>query len=225
MSREAGERRLRGPCAVPKPAIARLPLYLRQCEAFVRSAHGVVSSRQLGQALGLTDAQVRKDLAYFGQFGRRGQGYDCEALSQTIRRILGTDRRWPVALVGMGNLGRALFRYRGFRRQGFEVVAIYDADPQKVGQVVDGVTIEPLVALPRSIRERQVRLAIIAVPADAAQMVADQLAGAGVEGILNFAPALLHVPPHVRLIAVDLTTQLENLAFQVLHGDVDAPDD
>lgn len=174
----------------------------------------------LGESLGISDAQVRKDLAYFGQFGRRGHGYDGKSLVQAIRRILGVDRRWPVVLVGLGNLGRALVRYRGFGQQGFEIVAIVDADPSVIGRSVSGVTVESLERLERVVRERRVRLAIIAVPAEAAQPVADQLVAAGIEGILNFAPAPVLVPDRVRLQSVDLTIQLENLAFLIQHGDI-----
>jgi redox-sensing transcriptional repressor len=161
---------------------------------------------------------VRKDLGYFGPFGHSGIGYQVEALIQTIRRILGTDRGWPVALVGIGNLGRALVGYRGFRRQGFEIEAIFDADPAKLGLVIEGIRVQSVEDLPRQIAEQKISMAIIAVPADAAQSVADRLVAAGVQGILNFAPAPLVVPDNVSLVSVDLAIQLEGLSFQVHTG-------
>jgi redox-sensing transcriptional repressor len=193
-------------------------LYLRQLERFLKDGTKIVSSRRLGSALGITDAQVRRDLAYFGPFGRSGIGYQVEALIQTIRRILGTDRGWPVALVGIGNLGRALVGYRGFRRQGFQIEAIFDADPGKVGQAIDGIQVDSVDNLAQRVAEQKISMAIIAVSADAAQSVADRLVAAGVKGILNFAPVSLVVPDEVSLVSVDLAIQLESLSFQVQTG-------
>jgi redox-sensing transcriptional repressor len=201
--------------AVPKATVGRLSLYLRQLERFVRDGTKVVSSRRLGNALGISDAQVRRDLGYFGPFGQSGIGYQVEALIQTIRRILGTDRGWPVALVGIGNLGRALVGYRGFRRQGFQIQAIFDADPSKIGKAIEGIQVYSVDCLSRRLAEQKIAMAIIAVPADAAQSVADQLVAAGVQGILNFAPVPLAIPNHVSLVSVDLAIQLEGLSFQV----------
>src|SRR6185295_7282999 len=142
------------------------------------------SSSQLGTLLGFSDAQVRKDLAYFGHFGHPGIGYRCDELIEAIRKILGTDRDWPVALVGTGNLGRALLGYRGFGNQGFRIVAAFETDPQKVGTSIDGVRIYHLDNLPEVMAEHRIRLGMIAVPAPAAQGVADRLVAAGVEGIV-----------------------------------------
>src|SRR5262245_30588992 len=177
--------------AVPKATVGRLSLYLRQLERFLKDGTKVVSSRLLGNALGITDAQVRKDLGYFGPFGRSGVGYQVELLIQTIRRILGTDRGWPVALVGIGNLGRALVGYRGFRRQGFQIQAIFDTDPAKFGQAIEGIRVDSVDRLAERIAQQKISMAIIAVPAEAAQVVADRLVAAGVQGILNFAPVPL----------------------------------
>jgi redox-sensing transcriptional repressor len=174
----------------------------------------------LGQALGISDAQVRKDLGYFGHFGRAGVGYDVQGLVATVRGILGTDHEWPVALVGIGNLGRALVGYRGFRRQGFQIVAIFDVDYAKIGQTIEGIRVGHLDRLNREVADRAITMGIIAVPADAAQGVADELVRAGVKGILNFAPVPLSVPPGVNLISVDLAIQLERLAYQVRSADV-----
>lgn len=203
------------PASIPNPAVRRLSLYLRQLEGFKRKDRRTISSRQLGESLNLTDAQVRKDLAYFGQFGHPGIGYRVDDLIQQVRRILGTDKVWNVLLVGAGNLGRALSAYRGFQAKGFKLVSIFDADAGKVGRKLGPFVIQPMSELAKTVEKRQVRLAITAVPADFAQGVVDQLVAAGVRGILNFAPTSVHVPPHVALNAVDLSVQLEQLSFQV----------
>lgn len=200
---------------LPKAVSQRLSLYLRHLEALEQAQKTTVSSSQLARALGLTAAQVRKDLAYFGQFGFPGVGYKVANLIQEVRRILGTDRTWPVALVGAGNLGTALLRYRGFAKQGFEIVAVFDADPKVAGKTLSGVTVHPVAELPRVCRERAIRLAILAVPVTAAQDVAQRLAQAGIRGILNFAPVRLDLPESVRVLPVDLALQLEQLAFRV----------
>src|SRR5262245_47504893 len=144
MSSRGEPRALQGDQPVPKATVGRLSLYLRQLERFLKDGTKVVSSSRLGNALGISDAQVRRSLGYFGPFGRSGIGYQVDALIQTIRHILGTDRGWPVALVGIGNLGRALVGYRGFRRQGFQIQAIFDVDPAKHGQAVEGIRVESI---------------------------------------------------------------------------------
>jgi len=203
---------------IPAPAVKRLSLYLRELETHLSSGSRTISSRRLGEALGLTDAQVRKDLAYFGQFGQPGIGYDVPQLSAAIRHILGTDRDWNVVLVGAGNLGSALAAYRGFARKGFHLVAIFDSDERKWGQPVPGlkdVPVLPVADLERVVRQYDVRLGIMAVPAASAQEVADRLISAGVRGLLNFAPTALSCPDHVAVSAVDMAVQLEQLSFQL----------
>jgi redox-sensing transcriptional repressor len=199
----------------PKAVVGRVSLYLRQLEAFQRQGQTTISSSQLGTALGIKNAQVRKDLAFFGQFGYPGIGYRIEELIAALRHILGIDRDWPLALVGLGNLGRALLKYRGFRNRGFHIVALFDNDPEKIGQVHDGMTVEPIDALTKTVPARNVSLAILSVPADAAQRVADQMVACGILGILNFAPIPLIVPPTVNVVAVDLSIQLEHLAYKI----------
>jgi redox-sensing transcriptional repressor len=199
----------------PSPAVRRLSLYLRQLETFARQDRKTISSKQLGDSLGLTDAQVRKDLAYFGQFGHPGIGYRVEELIARLRSILGTDRVWPVALVGAGNLGRALAAYRGFEAKGFRLAAVFDDDPAKIGKQLGGHTIAPLKQLPDLAKSGQIRLVILAVPADVAQDVADQIVDAGIKGILNFAPVTLSVPADVSVNSVDLAVQLEQIAFAI----------
>jgi redox-sensing transcriptional repressor len=203
------------PEQVPNPAVRRLSLYLRQLEAFKKKDRRTISSKQLGESLGLTDAQVRKDFAYFGQFGHPGIGYRVDDLITQVKRILGTDKIWNVLLVGAGNLGRALLAYRGFEQKGFRLAAVFDADPAKVGKKHGPFDIQPLEQLQDTIQKSNIRLGIIAVPADSAQTVADQLVAAGLRGLLNFAPISITVPPDVALNAVDLAVQLEQLSFQV----------
>ena len=207
------------PESIPNPAVRRLSLYLRQLESFDRQGRRTISSKQLGESLRLTDAQVRKDLAYFGQFGHPGIGYRVEDLILELRKILGTDKTWGVALVGAGNIGRAMAGYRGFDKKGFKLVGVFDNDPGKVGRKLGGFTIQPLSEIPDCVNHHSVRLAILAVPAENAQEVVDQLVDAGVRGLLNFAPISLTVPSNVALQTVDMAVQLEQLAFQVTFLD------
>ncbi len=199
----------------PKAVVSRLSLYLRELQCLLRDGKQTISSTQLGALLGFTDAQVRKDLAYFGQFGYPGIGYRCSELVDAIRNILGTNRDWPMALIGLGNLGRALLRYKGFGHQGFRVVAIFDTDTTKIGKTAEGLPIFALDDLKQQVPQKGIRLAVLAVPAASAQSVADLASEAGVEGILNFAPVTLTLPPHVEQIGVDLAMELEQLAFAV----------
>jgi redox-sensing transcriptional repressor len=206
----------------PKAVVGRVSLYLRQLEVYQRQGQTTVSSSQLGDPLSIKNAQVRKDLAFFGQFGHPGIGYRIEELIAALRHVLGIDREWPLALVGLGNLGRALLRYRGFRSRGFHVVALFDNDPGKIGQRFDELIVEPIESLHQAVPLRKISLALLCVPAEAAQRVADLLIASGIRGILNFAPVPLVVPPHVSLVAVDLSIQLENLAYKVqkIQGEV-----
>jgi redox-sensing transcriptional repressor len=203
------------PDFVPNPAVKRLSLYLRQLETFKRKDRRTVSSKQLGESLNLTDAQVRKDLAYFGQFGHPGIGYRVDELIAEVKKILGTDKVWNVLLVGAGNLGRALMAYKGFNAKGFRLASVFDASPQLVGRKMGPFTVQPMTELADTIQKNQIRLAMIAVPGDSAQEVVDHLVAAGIKGILNFAPTSVNVPPHIALNAVDLSVQLEQLSFQV----------
>lgn len=201
--------------SVPKVVVSRLSLYLRELQRLEATGQQTISSGQLGTLLGFSDAQVRKDLGFFGQFGYPGVGYRCDELIRAMRDILGTNQSWNVVMVGVGNLGQALLGYRGFGRQNFTIVAAFDADPAKVGQVVQGLTIQPLEQLAETVREKHVRLGMIVVPAERAQEAADRLVAAGVEGIVNFAPVTLALPPHVQNVGVDLAIELEQLSFAV----------
>ncbi len=206
-----------GPRDVPKAVVSRLSLYLRELQHLVAAGTATISSSQLGRLLGISDAQVRKDLAFFGQFGYPGVGYRCAELSTEIRRILGTDRDWTVTMVGVGNLGRALLRYRGFASQGFRIVAAFDMAPEVVGRSIDGIPVHGTDRLGEVVAEHGIELGMITVPAAAAQGVADQLVAAGIAGIVNFAPVTLSLPDEVSLVGVDLTTELEQIAFSVAN--------
>lgn len=205
-----------GEGSVPQAVVSRLSLYLRELQQLVRAGVETTSSTQLGRTLGFTDAQVRKDLAFFGAFGYPGLGYRCEELIPEIKRILGTDRRWPVVIVGIGNLGRALLGYRGFGQQNFEVVAAFDSDRSVAGSTVDGITVHHIDELKTFAAENEVKLGVVAVPSTAAQEVADLLVESGVEGILNFSPVTLD-DANVSVVSVDLAIELEQLTFTVVN--------
>ncbi len=205
------------PAQVPKAVVNRLSFYLRELQHLLRDGQVTISSSQLGRLLGFTDAQVRKDLAYFGHFGYPGIGYRCEELVTAIRKILATDESWNVALIGAGNLGRALLGYGGFEQQGFRVIAAFDADPNMEGKSIGEVPVFAMEKLGKMVPERNIKLAIIAVPAPAAQKVADQLVEAGIEGILNFAPVTISLPANVSQVGVDLAIELEQLSFSVVN--------
>lgn len=177
-----------------------------------------ISSRELGDGLDLTDAQVRKDLAYFGQFGHPGVGYRVPDMVRKLRQVLGTDRNWDMAIVGAGNLGRALASHAGFTMKGFHLVAVFDSDETKVGQPFGDKVVQPIAQMAEHLQRHGIRLAILAVPPEPAQTIADALVAAGVTGILNFAPVRLVVPPNVTVNSVDLAAQLEQIVFR-LHDD------
>lgn len=201
---------------VPKAVVSRLSLYLRQLQQEVREDRQTISSKDLGALLGFTDAQVRKDLAYFGHFGYPGIGYRCDELMTAIKKILGTDQQWPVALVGVGNLGRALLGYKGFSQRGFRIVAAFDMDPHVIGSEIEGIRVYHIDSLSEVARENRIRLGVVAVPSASAQVAAEKLVAVGVEGILNFAPVTISLPPGVRAVGVDLAIELEQLTFSVV---------
>jgi redox-sensing transcriptional repressor len=206
------------PLKIPEMTIRRLSVYTRCLLQLEEDNVKTISSQELAERFNLNSAQVRKDLAYFGEFGVRGIGYYVTGLKQELQRILGLDRVWPVVLIGFGNLGSALFHYKGFASQGFKIVAIVDDDPTKVAREVDSVPVVPSRDMAREVKARGVQIAIVAVPAESAQGVADQLVAAGIKAILNFAPARLKVPRDVRLKNVDLSIELETLSFYLAKG-------
>jgi redox-sensing transcriptional repressor len=203
---------------VPEMTIHRLSIYTRCLQQLEEDGVKTVSSQELAERFNLNSAQVRKDLAYFGEFGVRGIGYYVAGLKAELQRILGLDREWPVALVGLGNLGSALFHYKGFNRQGFRIAVVFDDDPAKAGHEIDGVPIVSTRDLAREVKARSIQIAILAIPADAAQNVTDQLVAAGIKTILNFAPARLRVPKDARLKNVDLSIELETLSFYLAQS-------
>ncbi len=208
-----------GELVVPKAVVGRLSLYLREVQHLIRDGKETTNSTELGKLLGVTDAQVRKDLAYFGQFGHPGVGYRCQELVAAIKNIMGTNTTWNVALIGIGNLGRALLRYKGFHEQGFQIVAAFDVDDKVIGTKVEGVDVYHIRDLTKMVTALSIRLAAISVPSHAAQAVVDQVVEVGIEGILNFAPVTISVPSQVRVIGVDLAMELEQLAFTVVNRD------
>jgi redox-sensing transcriptional repressor len=197
--------------------VARLPLYYRALLETAEREVSTISSERLAELAGVNAAKVRKDLSYLGSYGTRGVGYDVEYLLHEISRELGLTRDWPVVIVGIGNLGRALANYRGFGARGFRVVALVDANPELVGHPVGELAIEPVDELDRIVAEREIAIAILATPAVAAQEVADRVVAAGVTSILNFAPAVISVPEGVSLRKVDLAIELQILSFYQLR--------
>ncbi|MGH7278694.1 MAG: redox-sensing transcriptional repressor Rex [Candidatus Rokuibacteriota bacterium] len=203
---------------IPEMTIRRLSVYTRCLLQLEEDGVKTISSQELAERFNLNSAQVRKDLAYFGEFGVRGIGYYVSGLKAELQRILGLDREWPVALVGFGNLGSALFHYKGFGRQGFRISAIFDDDPGKANRSVAGVPIFTTRDLAREVKARSIQIAVVAIPAEGAQPVIDLLVAAGIKAVLNFAPARLKVPRDVRLKDVDLSIELETLSFYLAKG-------
>lgn len=208
------EARSDGSDRLSRAAAQRLSLYLRCLSRWPAEA-GKVSSGQIAEVVGVSDAQVRRDLAALGHLGRRGIGYEAPDLITAIRNALGINRTWRAVIIGAGNLARALLRYQGFRAQGFVIVGLFDSDPGKVGEKVGDLAVESVQNIQQRLPELQAEIAVLTVPADAAQTVADQLVAAGVRGLLNFAPTLLKLPDYVQLVSVDLAIQLEQLAFLI----------
>ena len=205
------------PRRIPEATVARLPLYYRALLEIAEQSVGTVSSEQLAELAGVNAAKVRKDLSYLGSYGTRGVGYDVAELVDEIARELGLTHDWPVAIVGLGNLGHALANYRGFGARGFSIVALVDADPTKLGERVGELAIESIDDLDEIVAARAVAIGVIATPAAVAQDVADRLVASGVGSILNFAPAVVAVPDGVSLRKVDLATELQILSFYQEH--------
>ena len=197
---------------VPEATVQRLSVYLRSIKRL--NNERVLPSQELAELVGTSDGQVRKDLAYFGEFGVPGQGYRVGTLKEEISRILAVDKSWSIALVGVGNLGAALLAYAGFKRQGFKIRVAFDNDLSKIGKVWQGVRIEDVEKIPQILAEQaEIKMAIIATPAKAAQEVANKLIEGGVKAILNFAPVRIIVPARVKLRNVDLSIELEALSY------------
>ena len=206
------------PLKVPEKTVTRLSIYLRCLEELEASGITTISSKELAQRFGFNSAQVRKDLAYFGQFGVRGLGYYIAELRHNLERILGLKQDWEVALVGVGNLGSALIAYKGFQARGFRISLAFDSDPAKVGTAINGVTIQDVAKMVPALRRKKVKIAVVAVPAGAAQAAADALVEAGVTAILNFAPAQLTAPQGVKIQNVDLSVLLKTLSYHTVRS-------
>lgn len=199
--------------SVPEATVGRLPVYLRALVEMAERGATTTSSEGLAEAAGVNSAKVRKDLSYLGSYGTRGVGYDVAYLIHQVRRELGLTQHWPVLIVGAGNLGHALVNYDGFAERGFRIVALMDADERKVGERVGDITVEHVGKLDETARREEVAIGVICTPAAAAQEVADRMVAAGIRSILNFAPAVIAVPDHVSVRKVDLSLELQILAY------------
>lgn len=202
---------------VAESTIRRLSLYLRLLEEFEGQGIATVSSGALAGRGGTTSAQVRKDLSFFGSFGKRGLGYPVIEMVSHLRGILGLDRRYRVAMIGAGKIGSALVQYRGFKQRGFDIVAIYDVDPAKIGKAWNGLTVRDIETLEESLRAEKVDMAVVVTPGEAAQPLADRLVALGVKAILNFAPIQIVVPDDVVVKTVNLALELETLSYALTN--------
>lgn len=200
---------------IPEATIIRLSVYSRYLTEVDRKGIITISSGDIAEGVGVSPAQVRKDLAYFGEFGTRGVGYNVKDLRRHILKILGLSVDWSVTLVGLGNLGLALSSYKGFRERGFIITSVFDNDPAKIGTTLNGIEIMPVERLVEVVKQNRTQIGIISVPSAAAQEITDKLVKAGVQAILNFAPVVLNVPPEIELRNVDLAVNLEVLTFNV----------
>jgi redox-sensing transcriptional repressor len=198
---------------IPDIVVGRLPLYLRALQRMVEEGRYITSSQELGERLGISAAQIRKDLSQFGEFGKQGTGYSIEYLAEQIRQILKVDRVWDVVVIGAGDIGSAVARYQGFANRGFRVVMVFDNDPEKIGTQVGPFTVEDIAQGGDLIRQSGVLVAMISVPSSEAQSVADQLVEAGVRAILNYAPLSLNVPPEVHVQYIDPVIHLQRMTY------------
>lgn len=211
---ERGQEKMKQQPKVSDAVIKRLPIYLRFLENLSSSGIKTISSQELGEKLDVNPAQIRKDLAHFGEFGRKGIGYEIEYVISRIKHILKLDRFVPVILIGAGNLGQALCNYNAFMKNNMKIVAVFDNDPNKVDTTIGGdLLVSPMNNLKQVVTDLDVKIGIITVPAPYAQHVADQLVDANIKGILNFAPVILKTPENIRVNQTDVTTELQTLAF------------
>ncbi len=204
---------------VPDVVVLRLPLYVRVLSQLLDQGDHVVSSEQLGSFLQMTPAQIRKDLSYFGRFGKQGRGYDVKFLREKLREILGLDLRWPTCLVGVGRLGQAIINYPGFVPEGFDILAAFDSDPEQVATTVGGLAVEPMALLDETVAAKGISIGIVAVPSTQAQPVIDCLVSAGVQGILNYAPIAPQVPIGTVIRNIDPVLSLQSMTFYLLEDE------
>ena len=200
---------------VPEVVIQRLPLYVRALTQFAGSGDDVISSEQLGQRLQMTPAQIRKDLSYFGRFGKQGRGYSVASLEQRLRSILGLNRAWNTMVIGMGRLGRAVVSYPGFAPEGFNIVAAFDADDSIVGETVSGLDIQSISDLAKTVKEKDIKIGIVTVPIEHAQQVIYTLVDAGIKSILNYAPLSPKVPEGVTVRGIDPVLSLQSMTYYI----------
>ena len=201
------------PIEIPDVVIDRLPVYARALAALDRHGREVVSSQELGKQLGVTPAQIRKDLSYFGRFGKQGRGYNVRRLLEELHQILGLDRKWTMVVVGVGQLGRAVLSYGGFAPQGFIIVGAFDSDPSVIGDRLNDLTVRPVEQMDEALSGLTVDIGIVATPAASAQSVIDALVKCGVKAILNYAPIAAQVPPHVHIKDIDPVLSLQSMTF------------
>jgi redox-sensing transcriptional repressor len=200
---------------IPDIVIGRLPVYLRALTRLAQEGVEVTSSHELGQRLGISSAQIRKDLSHFGGFGKQGTGYQINFLIDQLRQVLKVNREWDVVLVGAGDLGSALLHYRGFAERGFKITHVFDAAPQKIGKQMVQYTVQPMEELQETVRQQNIKMAMIAVPAEAAQRVTDLLIEAGVKAILNYAPINLNVPAGVNVQYIDPVLHMQRMTYYI----------
>lgn len=204
--------------SIPDIVIGRLPIYLRTLKRLMQQGQEVTSSQELGEHLGISSAQIRKDLSHFGEFGKQGTGYDIAYLCRQLEKILKVDCVWPVAMVGAGYLGHALASYDGFENRGFRIVGVFDSSDAKIGTAVGSLLVEPMDRVQDFVQKYQCQIAIMAVPAEAAQSVADLLIEAGIKSILCYAPITLNVPKYVRVEYIDPVIHFQHMTFYLERG-------
>jgi len=202
---------------IAESTVRRLSIYLRFLEEFEDRGLSTVSSEELARRGGTTSAQVRKDLSFFGSFGKRGLGYSVPELSAALREILGLGREWRVVIIGAGKIGAALAQYRGFRQRGFNILAVYDANAEKIGRSLEGIEIRDIARFEADVARERPEIAVIAIPADGAQEVLDRIVRAGIKAVLNFAPVQLHAPADVTVKTVNMAMELEGLSFALTN--------
>ncbi len=203
------------PLEIPDVVIDRLPLYYRLLERLEAEGRPVISSQELGDELGVTPAQIRKDLSYFGRFGKQGRGYSVHRLANELRQILGLDSRWRVAVIGIGRLGRAIASYPGFEGQGFDIVALYDASPELIGSAIEDKVVRDSASLASELRQNPIDIGIVAVPGEVAQDVVSTLVDAKVSAILNYTPTRVQVPPTVELKHINPVLFLQSMTYHL----------
>jgi redox-sensing transcriptional repressor len=201
------------PADVPDIVIGRLPIYLRALNFLLEEEREITASQELADKLGISSAQIRKDLSHFGEFGKQGTGYEIKYLREQLRKILKVDQEWDVALVGAGDLGHAIAHYGNFDRNGFHIVAVFDRNPRKIGAKMGRFQILDSESIPTVVHDMHIKVAIIAVPADSAQQVADTLVETGIQAILNYAPITLNVPPKIRVQYIDPVVHLQRMTY------------